>query len=529
MKKTIINTLVAALAILTAASCAKEIQPASEGEANGARVLTASFAAADTKSTLDGQTPKWAENDVVKLTDGTNIQDFTLVTSEPGANQAKITDEGAKFAVTIPDGWGSTIYAVYPASAYSSISSGNIVITIPTTQDGSFASANICVAKTDGATLSFKNATAILKIEGKTSTISSIEIPATGIAGTYTISGLDGTPSASVSSGANKITLSGMSGSGPFYVAAAPVSIPASTKLTYKDSGSDEVGSRTTSASNTLEINKIYNVGPAVPYGAIPGLFSVSATKKVAFSKGNLQATYSTSTSSYTWDFAANQYDYIGKAAGNKSIDSQSDGAKVDLFGWTATAKGYTDGIKQYGINTSQTDADYGSSTSDELSDWGTLMGTGWRTLSKDEWTYLIKTRSASTVNSTANARYMKCKVNSISGLLLFPDSFTWPTGSDAPAESTATQVNGTDNFTVTYTLAQFATLEVAGAVFLPAGGFRYGSTVDYAGSRSSYWSSTPSTTSSKNAYNLTFGSGSVNTAGNDLRYYGRSVRLVAE
>ena len=78
----IINTFFTALTILAAASCAKELQPESQGE----RVLTASFAAAGTKSTLDGRTPKWAENDVVKFTDGTNFQDFTLVTGTPGAN-----------------------------------------------------------------------------------------------------------------------------------------------------------------------------------------------------------------------------------------------------------------------------------------------------------------------------------------------------------------------------------------------------------------------------------------------------------
>ena len=116
-------------------------------------------------------------------------------------------------------------------------------------------------------------------------------------------------------------------------------------------------------------------------------------------------------------------------------------------------------------------------------SDWGVAYCTSngitptttWRTLtggSGGEWEYLISTRSASTVGGTEDARYMKCKVNGISGLLLFPDSFIWPTGSNAPAESTATKVNtADDDYTVTYTLAQFATLELAGCVFLPTGG----------------------------------------------------------
>ncbi len=69
-----------------------------------------------------------------------------------------------------------------------------------------------------------------------------------------------------------------------------------------------------TSSSKTLTAGKIYNItrsaapaGP--PTGAINGQFSVSATKKVYFSKGNLQATYNTS---WSWAFATNQWDYIG-------------------------------------------------------------------------------------------------------------------------------------------------------------------------------------------------------------------------
>ena len=46
-----------------------------------------------------------------------------------------------------------------------------------------------------------------------------------------------------------------------------------------------------------------------LPEGALPGEFSVSPTKKVRFSKGNLQ--YNTATE--TWNFAEKQYDIIGK------------------------------------------------------------------------------------------------------------------------------------------------------------------------------------------------------------------------
>lgn len=77
----------------------------------------------------------------------------------------------------------------------------------------------------------------------------------------------------------------------------------------------------------------------SVPMGAVDGLFSVSATKKVYFSKGNLQ--YQASTN--TWRFATNQWDRIG--SGNSSISSSYSGW-IDLFGWGTS--GYNHGATCY-------------------------------------------------------------------------------------------------------------------------------------------------------------------------------------
>ena len=75
---------------------------------------------------------------------------------------------------------------------------------------------------------------------------------------------------------------------------------------------------------------------PATISGLLAGKFSVSATKQVQFSQGNLQATYD--GTNWTWAFAANQYDYIGNAAGNTKVTATSpfisENATVDLFGW---------------------------------------------------------------------------------------------------------------------------------------------------------------------------------------------------
>ena len=237
---------------------------------------------------------------------------------------------------------------------------------------------------------------------------------------------------------------------------------------------------------------------PSVPDGALNGKFSVSDTKQVYFSKGNLR--YASSK----WSFFDNQYDfYIGYNADT-----------WDKFGWSTSAT-------TYGMNTSTSNSDY----SGDFVDWGATMGTGWRTLTSDEWTYLFKTRSASTVNGTENGRYAKAMVNNVRGIILFPDTYTHPDGVTAP-----TGVNDTGNTGWngnSYTVEDWTKMETAGCVFLPAAGYRNGSRVNNPGSYGDYSSATPYGTDK--TYGVFFGSGSLTPASDGSRFYGCSVRLVQE
>lgn len=269
-----------------------------------------------------------------------------------------------------------------------------------------------------------------------------------------------------------------------------------------------------------------------LPEVALTGQFSVSDTKKVWFSKGNLQATYDGST--WTWAFATNQWDYIGDAAGNTSIDGNgtvsASNVTIDLFGWVGASNTTWTGAAQYGISNSTgtyTTDTYGNSTSDALkSDWGTNMGTDWRTLTSDEWTYLFSTRTASTVNGETNARYAKAKLfDTTYGVIVFPDSYTHPDGVAAP-----TGINKTDNTSWDankYSAADWKKMEEAGAVFLPAAGCRGASTVYNADTDGRYWSSSSSGSLETYAYNVYFISGNLKPAEGNLRECGCSVRLV--
>ena len=80
--------------------------------------------------------------------------------------------------------------------------------------------------------------------------------------------------------------------------------------LTVSDSGIEAARTNYSSTSG--------QTWEKIPEGALSGQFSVSGSKMVYFSKGNLQYVG-------TWQFATNQWDYFG--------NSQSDDHR-DLFGW---------------------------------------------------------------------------------------------------------------------------------------------------------------------------------------------------
>lgn len=265
----------------------------------------------------------------------------------------------------------------------------------------------------------------------------------------------------------------------------------------------------------------------------LSGVFSVSSTKKVNFSKGNLQATYN--GTDWTWAFAKNQWDYIGNAAGNTSVNGNgtvsASNVTVDLFGWVGASSTWT-GAAQYGISnstaTDNTDG-YGNVAREALkSDWGNTIGTGWFTLSSDEWQYLFKTRTTGgTVFGTEQARYAQATINtdgtSVTGMILFPDGV-----SIASTEvTTAGSVNATSAYATKCTTAQWAALAAKGCVFLPAAGNRNEASVYSAGSGGYYWSSSPNTSSSYYAYRVIFLSGNLSLTTQTNRYLGYSVRLV--
>ena len=263
--------------------------------------------------------------------------------------------------------------------------------------------------------------------------------------------------------------------------------------------------------------------------GASNALFSVSATRKVRFSKGNLQCKYTSSTGYYTWRFAENQYDVIGPANSNiASATNTSAGEWFDLFGWGTSGWSGSGANYYYPFAYGSTATDYGPSSgnltgANSPADWGMYnkISNGgnksgiWRTMTIDEWEYLLFTRSAT-------RRFAKATVNNEKGLIIFPDDFTMPSGITITGVNTAS----TEYSTNTFTLSQWNTLLTKGAIFLPAGSGRSGETYVTPASYGYYWSSTRGSAST--AQYIVISNTNVRTMTND-RYYGMSVRLVMD
>ena len=294
------------------------------------------------------------------------------------------------------------------------------------------------------------------------------------------------------------------------------------------------------SSSKTLTAGKYYTIARNAIPGALIGQFSVSNTDKVYFSKGNLQYTKSTGI----WSFMDHQYSTVETTSQAIGDDYASQDV-VSLFGWGtsgwnngntyyqpyntasgSSSKGFGYGPKDgttytYDLTGTYANADWGHNA---ISNGGNTANT-WRTLTKDEWTYLFNTRSASTVNGTANARYAKAYLfGTTHGVIIFPDSYTHPAGVTAPTGINETDYTSWDGNR--YTATDWAKMEAAGCVFLPAAGWRDATTIRKVNEYVRYWTSS-TYNSAGYAYNVGIAESSMNPADYNQKNYGYSVRLV--
>lgn len=231
--------------------------------------------------------------------------------------------------------------------------------------------------------------------------------------------------------------------------------------------------------------------------GAVNRRFSVSGTKQVYFSQGNLQ--YKASTD--TWRFADSQLEYIG--IDNSNISDNYDGW-IDLFGWgTGDCPTKISTIS----NSYSTFVDWGINA---VINGGNVANT-WRTLKREEWDFLLFSRT-----TASGLRFVKAIVNGVRGIVVLPDD--WDSSHYLLYGANLTNVDFLINEIIL--LDWKNNLEAYGAVFLPAAGYRRGISIYGVNTIANYWSCNYN----GNAVNATSDSMVI---GNNDRSYGQSVRLV--
>ena len=494
MKKYLYFVLAGVVAI--ASSCIKEPEFYIDDMAKPGSVCITVKMDPETKATIaesDGAF-RFSSGDAIKIFDGTAVKSGTTTSTE---NTGSFTMEDGFNA----EGSG---YAGFPASLVSGITASGVVFALPTSYeyaavgDASPDAAKVPVPMigtyTGGNDISLKQAGALIRFRVTNVAAGTLTFTfptnVTGKLGTAitTPSGTnDGILAANLTNVGKTITVTDVPEvtSGNYIFITLPVPTGTATSgIKVFNNGSSRM-SAPTGSSTGLSRASGYKLGVYLGdnQGAKGGLFTVNASgDQVYFSQGNLRAVCTSADDdpstqeTWAWKFATNQYDYVGDNAANTSIDgngSVSEPGTVDLFGWSTDAT-------YYGINNSESADDYSGS----FRDWGALIGSGWRTLSIDEWDYILVNRT------NATAKYGFATVCGVHGIIILPDVFTDPMKNNG--SGAFVNFSGPNWNVNVYSGTNWDAMEAAGAIFLPAAGDRWGPLVGNVRDVGQYWSSTP-------------------------------------
>lgn len=572
MKKISIYTIAAMLFLAT--GCRKD------STIDGMLIVSESMRG-DSKAMVDDLTLNWVAGESIRI----NGENKNIVVN--GENQAYLEN--------VPT---SSIYrALYPATLNSnaSLDDDSVAVTIPdtytyTVNDGKqVLEVPMAARSTDGSRLYFKHLTAAITVEitnyyGFAVLVDSVVVTSSDAGTPYQISGVTSINLTNDSMGIKlnssptvaqkKVKMLFSDGVHAMKIdqgATKKVQVPVlpvgngnkfSISVTVHKDGDAAVTKTFTKTQGTggaMGRAKMAYAGHTVGF-----LFSIGNNKKVIISQGNLQ--YQASTG--TWRFAEHQYDYIGAAVGNTTTIANgraTQDAWIDLFGWGTS--GWNNGNTYYipyDVNYSGESSGYGYGPTNGSAytfslvgnyanaDWGVhnAISNGgniagkWRTLTGgagSEIETLFKNRTTRTSNMPAGtnneqARFIKAKINGISGIILFPDNYVHPTNVNVPLRTRCYNALGVgsdyyfDNFQPSF--PDWPKMEAAGAVFLPAAGHRDGNAnILDVGTVAWYWSSTivPIALGYGNAYVIKIFNGNSSLSEKNARNKGCSVRLVMD
>ena len=488
MKKIII-AMAAIAAAFTMASCNKELVEPENNPTQGNCIITASTESNLTKTSLSGDDTNgyevvWSEGDSFVIGGNT----FTLTAGEGTINGTFEGNAPAdnKYTVYYPSTYDGETWPVSQTYTKDNIT-------------GSPMKAEVTI--TDGKaseSIKFKNGGGILRLTVKgTAKVTSIKVSAAELSKAITLNCGDG------------VELDNTDGT-VFHIA-MPAGSYSKTSIQFKTTSGSICTKTLKSSTLDIKCSEITTASFSTSFittgsaEALPGMFSVGKNRHIQFSQGNLVCDISGETPK--WGVYENQYGYAA-AYSSTLISLFTWGYDSD---WSILASGTTNPTnKNLG----------GNNYLPKEKDWGSQIGDGktWRTLTMEEWKYLFETRT------NAKDKYGYATVGGVYGLIILPDIFTDPlknggSGAFAPVATTGYDAN------VYTTGGNWEAMEAAGAVFLPAAGYRDGISLSYVGDYGFYWSASYDT--NNGPYGLTFYSSLVDPDASGNVAIGKSVRLV--
>lgn len=488
MKKlTLHGVALATMTVFALVSCQKEKATMSEFTA------TVEHCTDDNgKVMLDGNVLRWTDGDQIAVWGSDGMGTYTTT---------NVGEYVTTFNFTEGDDPGDPTYtAIYPAS----LAQRQAVILLPpvqTSTDGSLQQFPM-MARSSSSELVFKNLCGALRLrlQATGKSVVGIELASTNPGqrfwGMYQLSYNNGNPSISfTANGGNQVMLSitnpqDISTAKDFYIALPPDTYGAGfTIKIYASDGSVCTKTITSGHSFRIERSGIFTItlsGDDLEFvpdaGTLNGEFSVSPTKKVRFSQGNLMytgfGTHSVADGGRaegTWRFGYNQYYTSNDFNSNSDYSTQWIGSfSWGTSGWSSGANNY----KPYQFGGYYQDYYPGGNWENNLTgpfayaDWGVynaILNGGnqpqqWRTLSAEEWDYLLNQRRGHAV------KWGIAQVNGSNGLVILPDKWNLPEGLEFNEGFglSSTALNK-------YSPQQWKQMEEAGAVILSSN-YNYGS-----------------------------------------------------
>lgn len=252
MKKNLVY-LLSFLSVATVASCTKELVEPEEVASSAKKTTITITLDPSTRTSLSEGKTYWTTGDKILVTDGTQKDTVVIPTADNGSSTATVTTSLS----------ASKLYAVYPASAFKSVTDGKINIKIPTDQSGIFSDANISAAVSSNQQLLMKNATSVMKITTSEDALYVVlNAVGTTISGAMTVEfAEDGSIASTTPSGSTGVITMEAPTADDYYVAVAPGTYNAGFSVMAINPADGTFESKASKTANTIPVNGMVDLG----------------------------------------------------------------------------------------------------------------------------------------------------------------------------------------------------------------------------------------------------------------------------